>query len=337
MTKTRRTAFTLVELLVVIGIIAVLIGILLPALSKARAQASKVKCAATLRNLGQAIMIYANGNRGKMPMHGCDKGVNWLWDIPIQTRDRLCDSMGFKAPAGSNVGTTTAYDVAKQGGTRSMFYCPDFPEQEVDTLWNFAPDKSTDPEGGVAVIGYFLLTTRIHVNGDAYTGTVPTREWDDMSFYGFRHFIDSLHPSIPQSIIKSAAPLKLQVPTRSSEIELATDAIIRNQTTGNWATTGGWDNGRSVHVSSHMKNGVPTGSNILYLDGHVDWRPFKYVNTASAGEIRRRASAARTAIRLSSGSRDSANPVGSRDQITFAEVENESEQVSVGEWFWITS
>ena len=252
-------------------------------------QATKVRCAATLRNLGQAIMIYANGNRGKMPMHGVDAGLNWLWDVPIQTRNRLCDSMGFKANSGLNVGTTTAYDLAKQGGTRSMFYCPDFPEQEVDTLWNFAPDKTTSPEGGVAVIGYFLLTTRIHVNGMPYSGTVSTREYDDMSFYGFRHFIDSLHPTVPRSIIDTGALAKLPVPTRPAEMELATDAIIRNQGTLDWATTGGWDNGHSVHVSPHMRNGVPTGTNILYLDGHVDWRVFKYVNTGSAGDVRRRA------------------------------------------------
>jgi prepilin-type N-terminal cleavage/methylation domain-containing protein/prepilin-type processing-associated H-X9-DG protein len=64
----RRSGFTLVELLVVIGIIVVLIAILLPVLNKAREQARTVHCQSNIRQILMAMFCYADDNRGVLPI-----------------------------------------------------------------------------------------------------------------------------------------------------------------------------------------------------------------------------------------------------------------------------
>src|SRR3954468_16566265 len=79
----RRTGFTLVELLVVIGIIAVLVGILLPALNQARRQSRTLRCLANLRSIGQALVIYAANNQRLWPLARHDQfslnGIQTRW------------------------------------------------------------------------------------------------------------------------------------------------------------------------------------------------------------------------------------------------------------------
>src|SRR5688500_20278864 len=83
-----RFGFTLVELLVVIGIIAVLIALLLPALNRARQQAKAVQCQSNLRSIGQGLLIYAGMNKGTLPYGfwsggGGAAGPQWT-PLPMQ-------------------------------------------------------------------------------------------------------------------------------------------------------------------------------------------------------------------------------------------------------------
>lgn len=151
--RTSGRGFTLVELLVVIGIIALLISILLPALNKAREQANAARCAANMRTAVQALHLYTAENKGWLPgphtsgdfwkpsIDGIDAGESSLDTSPTQNMDWMSPTLGkvMVLPEDDFARLTTFY--------RNQLYCPSndlsFSELYTGSASTPAPDGLT--------------------------------------------------------------------------------------------------------------------------------------------------------------------------------------------------
>lgn len=135
----RHRAFTLIELLVVVSIIALLVSILMPALSKAREQARRAVCGAHLHQCGIALFSYSGDNNGSVPMAIGDLG-QWLWDVHMGTLDLFFDT----------------------GMALDALYCPSTPQLTKDTVFAGGGRQASEwnaPYYGM--IGYYWLGQRV--------------------------------------------------------------------------------------------------------------------------------------------------------------------------------
>jgi prepilin-type processing-associated H-X9-DG protein/prepilin-type N-terminal cleavage/methylation domain-containing protein len=110
--------FTLVELLVVIGIIALLISILLPALNKAKEAARMVNCLANLRSMAQAAILHANDHKGYMPVAGATFVPSAPSCTPIGLHDANSQRYSYYTDGGQQRPMGLAGSFAKYVGQR---------------------------------------------------------------------------------------------------------------------------------------------------------------------------------------------------------------------------
>ena len=162
----RRTkGFTLVELLVVIGIIALLVSILMPALGRARELAKRIQCASQLNGIGKAIAMYQNEYRDANPKPWKRNSVLWGFggkgniteynapelDPATATRQDWADSTKNYSSSDSHpmqtAGSCLYLLVKHEDVDPKMFVCPSAPEDRVmglDEAIEFALEKGLD-------------------------------------------------------------------------------------------------------------------------------------------------------------------------------------------------
>ncbi len=233
--------FTLIELLVVIAIIALLMSILMPAMSRVREQARQKSCATRVRQHVLALNMYADENSTKLPLPETAGG--WLQDVAVNT----------------------VHFMLRSGMTREMFYCPSNSNHQKynDYFWMFNNDTWDGSkfinEQGFIVSGYCYLLQL--APGRSPRPEITRYQSDTEKKIWLRTSMEK-SPALREAVVDSI------MGAQKAGTKYGYD--FRQVPGGIFAEHGVYDQ------SSHLKNDFePQGQNVGFMDTHTEWRKFE--------------------------------------------------------------